>query len=182
MLTGTLEEFALADVFRLVSLAKKTGTLHVRREAGFGAVTFQRGEVVMATSSLVRELIGQKLVRAGVVTEGQLRRALDAHASTGERVGRILVASGAVDPQTLEDAVRGQTEDAVFDLLRWELGDFEWETRAAVDAEIPTAVSVENLIMEASRRLDELDIIRRKIPSEDAVVAKAVRTPEGAAG
>jgi hypothetical protein len=41
-------------------------------------------------------------------------------------------------------------------------------------------VSVENLIVEASRRLDELDVIRRRIPSPDVVLAVAPTPPEGA--
>lgn len=180
MLTGTLDDFALTDVFRLISLARKTGRLDVARRAGTGKVFFHRGEVTCAESSLVREPLGQKLVRAGALTEGQLRRALDERAASGERIGRILVAAGTVNARELEDAVRGQTEDAVFDLLRWERGEFMWEPGHEVETEVPVAVSVENLIMEASRRLDELDIITRKIPSAESVVAMAVTPPEGA--
>ncbi|MFN2488495.1 MAG: DUF4388 domain-containing protein [Actinomycetota bacterium] len=181
MLSGTLDEFALADVFRLISLARKTGRLDVERRAGAGKVFFDKGEVYYAESSLVREPLGQKLVRSGALTEGQLRRALDEHVGSGERVGKILVASRAVTEKDLEDAVRGQTEDAVFDLLRWERGEFRWEPGDEIETEVPVAVSVENLIMEASRRLDELEIIRRRIPSADAVMAMAIKPPEGAA-
>jgi hypothetical protein len=128
----------------------------------------------------VREPLGQKLIRAGALTEGQLRRSLDQHATTGLRLGRVLVSAGWVSDKDLEDAVRGQTEDAVFDLLRWEVGEFRWDSGERVDAEVTVAVSVENLIMEASRRLDEMDIINRKIPSVDAVLAMAAKPPEGA--
>jgi Domain of unknown function (DUF4388) len=85
-----------------------------------------------------------------------------------------------VSPKELEDSVRTQTEDAVFDLLRWERGQFLWEQGDGIDVEIPIAVSVENLIMEASRRLDELDVMRRKIPSAETLVTMAAKPPEGA--
>jgi hypothetical protein len=180
VLKGALDDFALTDIFRLISLAKKTGRLEVFRQAGRGAVFFNEGDVYYAESSLVREPLGQKLIRAGALTEGQLRRALDQHAATGHRLGRVLLSSGWVSDKDLEDAVRGQTEDAVFDLLRWEVGEFRWDTGEFVDVEVRVAVSVENLIMEASRRLDEMDIITRKIPSIDAVMAMAAKPPEGA--
>ena len=180
MLKGALDDFALTDIFRLISLAKKTGRLEVLRQAGHGAVFFGDGDVLFAESSLVREPLGQKLIRAGALTEGQLRRALDEHASTGLRLGQVLLSGGWVSETDLEDAVRGQTEDAVFDLLRWEVGEFTWASGERVEAEVPVAVSVENLIMEASRRLDEMDIITRKIPSADAVMAMAAKPPEGA--
>jgi hypothetical protein len=181
MLTGTLDEFALADVFRLVSWAKKTGELAIDRSAGHGKIFFRDGDVYYAESSISREPLGQKLIRSGVLTEGQLMKALDANAQSGARVGQILVDNGWVTEQQLQSALRQQIEDAVFDLLRWELGDFRFEAGVEADIEVQISVSVENLIIEASRRLDELEVIQRKIPSETAVVKMSNKPPEGAA-
>ncbi|MGH2746589.1 MAG: DUF4388 domain-containing protein [Actinomycetota bacterium] len=180
MLKGTLDDFTLPDIFRLLSFAKKTGRLDVARSAGHGKVFFREGEVSFAESSLSKDPLGQRLIRAGSLTESQLRKALDQHASSGERVGEILVSSGVVTADQIESAIRGQIEDAVFDLLRWELGDFEWEPEATFEIEVPLSVSVENLIMEASRRLDELEVIKRKIPSAEVVLRMAPKPPEGA--
>ena len=180
MLKGTLDDFTLPDMFRLMSFAKKTGRLDVERRAGHGSVFFREGEVYYAESSLTKIPLGQKLLRAGVITESQLNKALDANAESGERVGEILLQTGVVDGEQLEAALRAQIEDAVFDLLRWDLGEFSWEPDAAVDPEVGIMVSVENLIMEASRRLDELEVITRKIPSGRTVLRMADKPPEGA--
>jgi uncharacterized protein DUF4388 len=180
MLKGTLDDFTLPDIFRLLSMAKRTGALDVARSAGTGRIFFRDGDVYFAESSLTREPLGQKLIRARAVTEGQLMKALDAHAAGGGRVGEILVAAGALTLDQLEVAVKEQIEDSVFDLLRWELGDFQWEPGDEVEVEVPIIVSVENLIMEASRRLDELEVIKRKIPSVDSVLRMAPKPPEGA--
>jgi hypothetical protein len=180
MLKGTLDDFTLPDMFRLMSFAKKTGRLDVERRAGHGSVFFREGEVYYAESSLTKIPLGQKLLRAGVITESQLNKALDANAESGERVGEILMQTGVVDGEQLETALRAQIEDAVFDLLRWDLGEFSWEPNAAVDPEVGIMVSVENLIMEASRRLDELEVITRKIPSSRTVLKMADKPPEGA--
>ena len=180
MLKGTLDDFTLPDVFRLMSFAKKTGRLDVVRSAGQGKVFFRDGEVYYAESSLSKERLGQKLVRARAITEGQLMKALDEQASSGERLGAVLLQAGAVTEEQLLAAVRQQIEDSVFDLLRWELGEFAWEPGEEFQTEVQIAVSVENLIMEASRRLDEFEVIRRKIPSGDAVLGMAATPPEGA--
>jgi predicted transcriptional regulator len=180
MLRGTLDDFTLPDVFRLLSGASKSGCLRVVRSAGDGTVYFERGEVYFAESSMSHEPLGQKLIRARAITESQLLKALDQHASNGKRVGEILMDSGLLDREQLETAVRQQIEDAAFDLLRWELGEFEWEPDATLEVEIAIAVSVENLIMEASRRLDELDVMKRKIPSASTVLAMAPTPPDGA--
>jgi Domain of unknown function (DUF4388) len=180
MLKGTLDDFTLPDVFRLMSFAKKTGCVDVNRSAGQGKVWFREGEVYYAESSLSKEPLGQKLVRSRALTEGQLMKALDEQAASKERLGTVLLKSGLVTEDQLESAVRQQIEDAVFDLLRWELGEFQWEPAAERDSEVQIGVSVENLIMEASRRLDEYEVIRRKIPSGLSVLGMAATPPEGA--
>lgn len=180
MLKGTLDDFTLPDVFRLMSFAKKTGRVDVTRSAGQGKVFFRDGEVYYAQSSLSKEPLGQKLVRARAITEGQLMKALDEQASSGDRLGTVLLKSGVVTEEQLLAAVRQQIEDSVFDLLRWELGEFAWEPGEEFDTEVHIAVSVENLIMEASRRLDEFEVIQRKIPSGEAVLGMAATPPEGA--
>ena len=180
MLKGTLDDFTLPDVFRLMSFAKKTGCVDVVRSAGAGKVYFRAGEVYYAESSLSKEPLGQKLVRSRAITESQLMKALDQQASSKERLGAVLVNSGIVTVDQLESAVRQQIEDAVFDLLRWELGEFEWAPGAEHQTEVQIGVSVENLIMEASRRLDEYEVIRRKIPSGQSILGMAATPPEGA--
>ncbi|MGH2818774.1 MAG: DUF4388 domain-containing protein [Actinomycetota bacterium] len=180
MLKGTLDDFTLPDIFRLMSLARKTGALEVQRSAGNGKVYFRDGEVYFAESSLTRTPLGQKLVRSGVITETQLMKALDLHKEKGLRLGDVLVAEDIVSREELLEAVRSQIEDAAFDLLRWDLGEFAWESGEGIEPEVPIMVSVENLIMEASRRLDELEIILRKIPSEHAILGMAAAPPVGA--
>jgi hypothetical protein len=180
MLKGTLDDFTLPDVFRLMSFAKKTGRVDVVRSAGQGKVWFREGEVYYAESSLSKEPLGQKLVRSRALTEGQLMKALDEQASSKQRLGTVLLESGVVTEDQLEGAVRQQIEDAIFDLLRWELGEFAWEPGGEFETEVHIGVSVENLIMEASRRLDEYEVIKRKIPSGLSVLGMAATPPEGA--
>lgn len=181
MLKGTLDDFSLADIFRLMSIARRTGKLEVVRSAGLGKVFVREGEVYYAESSLVREPLGQKLIRSGALTEGALMKALDENAASGKRVGEVLVDSGAISYEQLQRALQQQIEDAVFDLLRWDLGEFTWEPGVIAEVEVNIAVSVENLIIEASRRLDELEVIGRKIPSIESVLKMAQTPPEGAA-
>jgi len=180
VLKGTLDDFSLPEIFRLTSHVKKTGCLEVERRNGSGRVYFREGEVYYAESTKSKEQLGRKLMRSGRVTEEQLRRAVDENEATGRRVGEILVEHGAVELEQIEWAVRSQIEDAVFDLLRWDLGAFVWEPDVETEVEVPLAVSVDNLIIEASRRLDEISQIRRQIESPEVVLAMAPRPPDGA--
>ena len=180
MLKGTLDDFSLPEIFRLTSHVKKTGRLEVERRNGSGRVYFRDGDVYYAESTKSKEQLGRKLMRSGRVTEEQLRSAVDENEATGRRVGEILVERGAAELEQIEWAVRSQIEDAVFDLLRWDLGAFVWEPDVEIEVEVPLTVTVDNLIIEASRRLDEISQIRRQIDSPEVVLAMAPRPPEGA--
>jgi Domain of unknown function (DUF4388) len=180
VLKGTLDDFTLSDIFRLTALAKKTGRLEVERRTGSGRVYFRDGDVYHAESTKSQELLGSKLTRSGRLTERQLNRAVAEQEQTGRRLGEILIEQGVVEQEQIEWAVRSQIEDGVFDLLRWELGAFVWEPDVETEVEVPLTVSVENLIIEASRRLDEISQIRKKISSADVVLAMSPRPPDGA--
>lgn len=181
MLKGSLEHFALADIFRLLSWAKKTGKIEVARSVGQGKVFFRDGEVYYAESSLSREPLGQKLIRSGMLTEANLRRALEQNTRSGEMIGQILLSNGWVTEHQLQTALKQQIEDSVFDMLSSKEGTFAFSPGVVADIDVEISVSVENLIMEASRRLDEMELIRRKIPSLDTVLRMSSKPPEGAA-
>lgn len=54
-------------------------------------------------TSKTGQLLGQRLVMAGLVSEEQLASALLRQAASGERLGRILVRDGLVSPRILSD-------------------------------------------------------------------------------
>lgn len=179
VLDGTLEVFALPDVFRLLAHNKVTGGLHVARESGDGVIYFRDGEVYFAFSSLTREFLGQRLVNAKLITQGQLLRILDEQKRSPEkRVGDLLVEKGYVSTELLDTFIKEQIQDAIFNLLQWDRGNFAFEVNESSPQEVGLSVSVENLIMENSRRLEEWEVIQRKIPSLDVIVRMSPTPPE----
>jgi hypothetical protein len=180
MLKGTLDDFAVTDVFRLLSASHRTGRLDLERPAGSGKVLFSDGKVVHAETSLSTTLLGQKLIAAGALTEAQVRKALDEQAGTGQRLGEIVVGAGLVEHPELAAALRDQVQDAVFELLQWETGNFAWEPAASVDDDIGIPFEVEDLIAEVVKRLDEMEKLQERIPSTGSIPVMASKPPEGA--
>lgn len=178
MLEGTLDTFSLPDIFQLLAFTSKTGCLNLSRDANEGRVWFREGQVHYAVASTGRLALGKRLVGAGVVTAEQLKEALQEQQGQGTRLGRILVEKGHLEDPALETFLREQIQDAVFDLMRWSEGTFRFEGEVESDEPVGLTVTVENLIMEGSRRLDEWDAVRNKIPGRRAVVAMAP-APEG---
>lgn len=170
-LEGNLKDFSLEDMFRLLASGTKTGTLHLERPDAQGSVCFKKGRVFFASSNWNRESIGRRLVKSGVISEKQLRQALGLQKiqkkeKANRRLGQILVDEGYLEAKVLENFIQDQINDTLFDLFRWEEGELRFEPdELCEDEDIGISVSVENIIMEASRRLELWSRIRQKIPS-----------------
>ncbi|MFA5843249.1 MAG: DUF4388 domain-containing protein [Coriobacteriia bacterium] len=173
-LEGNLKDFSLADMFRLLASGRKVGTLHLERPDAEGKVCFKKGRVFFATSNFNRESLGRRLVKVGVISEKQLRQALGLQKiqkkeKAGRRLGQILVDEGYLESRVLETFIQEQINDTLFDLFRWEEGDLRFEPEEdCEDEDIGVSVSVENIIMESSRRLELWNRIRQKIPTLDS--------------
>jgi len=165
-LVGRLEDLALPDIFQIISLSKKTGTLIVRSRKGTGMVVFKNGQVIQAASDSIRDSLGNMLVSQGMLDEAALSRALALQQRETETpLGMILVEMGAVSAQTLETVVRKQIEEIVYDLLSWEEGFFNFELgeiapkdKIEIDTQaflLKSGISAEYLLMEGTRILDE---------------------------
>ena len=183
-LRGNLKDFSLPDVFQLVTFSRKTGVLRIKRGDGAeGSVWFRDGDVFFAQSNWNHEPLGHGLVRGQRITPQALNRALEIRAKEpegGRRLGAILVDEGYITERVLESFVQEQIQDSIFDLMRWDEGEFDFEQMPeAVEEDIGLSVSIENIIMEGSRRLEEWNRIRKKIPSTDVVFKMATAPGEG---
>ena len=162
LLQGSLQEFSLPNVLNLVKMSAKTGVLSLRRKGEHGLLYFRDGHVCYATLEPQVVPLGQRLVRAGRITPEQLAEALaeQREAAEGIRIGGILVAKGFLQRGTLVEAVADQIEEAAFSLLTWTEGEFEFVAGGpAADEEIIVELSVDGVIMDGVRRLDEWDLI-----------------------
>lgn len=171
-LKGSLRDFSLPDLFQLIHFGKKNGTLNITNGDAKGYVCFRNGNVFFATHNWKRSPLGERLIGAGMVTEGQIDEALDLQKTTrkGQRLGNILVELGYLSRESLEVFVEEQIRDAVFHLLRWTEGNFDFDpSQIFPEEDIGLSMSTEDLIMEGSRRLDEWYQIEKKVPSLDAV-------------
>jgi len=175
-LQGSLDDFALSDVFQLLSRGK-TGALHLRGPGknGRGGVYFQKGDVYYAYSKGADNL-GNALVKAGIITANDWRAA-SAQAGSKKGIGEILISKGA-DRSRLEDFLRERIEEAVFDLFRWEQGRFDFRNGESHSIGALVLIQVEPLIEEAQRRLEEWEVIKESIPSVEVGLRLVRELPE----
>jgi len=166
---GPLRELALTDVFQLLDLSRKTGTLTIAPEGRLrnpALVRFDRGAVVGAELGQAYERLGHLLLRAGKVTEAQVEAARRAQRyAQGKPLGTILVEQGVVTEDDVRRQLRFQIQEIVFELVQWKEGYFRFEEGpVGQNGMISVRVSTESLLMEAARRIDEWSTLETKVP------------------
>ena len=171
---GPLQDIGIHDVFQLLDLARKSGRLSVRSPArdNEGRVYFDKGAVVHATMRDNPHTLGALLRKAGKVTDRELQAASAAQREGDPRLlGEILVAHGAVTRRDVDRYMRLQIENVVFDLFSWNEGTFSFADGSddAVKMDAAVRVSIESLLMEGARRIDEWSRMNDRIPGAHVV-------------
>ncbi len=91
---------------------------------------------------------------------------------TGKPIGQQLVKMNYVNDGEVKEALVRQTQERVFELLRWPSGKFTFTAtrelpQLALDAAL--ALDVDGILMEGFRRVDEWHLIERAIDNFDVV-------------
>ena len=172
-LEGTIKDFGLPDIFQLIGLQRKTGTLTLQNDKEEVTVTFESGMVVMADSSAKRleDRLGHVLVKQGKLSAQRLEEALQTQKATLQRLGHILVTSNAITSKDLREALQIQVSQIVFKVFRWRDGQYLFDPSDSVDYDRDnfSPMSADFILMEGIRMVDEWPIIEKKIPSMDIV-------------
>lgn len=180
-LRGTLGDFGIADIFQLVGHQTKTGVLLLKNRELEVRIFFVEGNVVKAEQSSrdKRDLLGNIMLRAGVLNEPQLEEALTTQQRTLRRLGDILVENGFVDRKTLREFTRLQTTETIYRLFQWKVGTYEFSQQDVdYDEESYEPIRAETILMEGFRMVDEWPAVRRVIPNDQATFTVLKALPE----
>jgi tetratricopeptide (TPR) repeat protein len=183
---GPLRELALTDVFQLLDLSRKTGTLTVTpegRRQRAAIVRFERGAVVGAELGEAHERLGHLLLRAGKVTEAQIEAVGRLQkAQPGRPLGSLLVEQGIVSAADVQRQLRFQLQEIVYDLIQWKDGYFRFEEGSvSSNGAVGVRVTTESLLMEAARRVDEWSTLETKVPHMGVIPVLVGDSPDGPA-
>ena len=128
-LTGDLATMDLLDLFGWLAQRRKNGTLHVRSKSVHKQLVLREGALQACNSNDPRETLGQFLVRDRLITEEDLFKALLRQEQERRRLGAILVAEGVLTPEQVKRALRANGTEAVYELLLWTEGRFDFQDR-----------------------------------------------------
>ncbi len=176
VLSGDLRVIPLPDVLLLLNTNHKTGTLRCLAAGATKTVEWEKGNIVFARSTLPGDRLGAFLLAQKTITAAQLQEASPL-VNRQDRLGKVLIKIGALTPSDLWSAVQTQVTEIVYSLFHWKEGLFEFREAPPSNERIALDISVMNLIMEGTRRLDEWSRVRQKIRN-DRVILAPVRTAD----
>ena len=165
-LAGRLEDLALADIFQILSIGKKTGTFLVKGTKGTALIVFKNGLVVRAETDDIEGTLADFMLKAGMIKETVFQMAVEVKKKLPtQSLADLLLDLGAVSREALEQATRKRIEHVIYRLLLWEDGDFQFELDDLdigektelqdLGWEISKGLSPEYLLMEGARVQDE---------------------------
>jgi hypothetical protein len=163
---------AICDIVSLIGQAAWRGELIVMSEGAQRSVFFDNGQVISAYSNVEGERLGEVLYRYGALTREQVDLTA-ASVNANVRFGEAAVKLGYLTRERLFQLISSQTEEVVYAVLLesdgmfYFLDNFE-EGRLTAHLNL----SVNSLLMEGVRRMDETRYFRERIPSELHVPAK----------
>jgi hypothetical protein len=176
-LQGTLKDFSITEIIQLIGQQLKTGILRIRRGKDLVELHFVDGMIVHVYSNYrgKKDLIGEILVKAQLITEEQLERVLRIQKETLKYLGEILVELQLLTKDHVLKVISTQIYETIYDLFWWEDGTFNFDLKLVESyKKIPFALSTEQVLLNILRMVDEWSEIEKKVYSPNLVFRKVL--------
>lgn len=174
---GSLARVEVPDVFTFVNMGRRTGVLAMTRRQEEIHIYFQQGEPIFAGSNREDLRLSSMLVRAGKLAAQDVERVVAEHHSPGDRIGQAFIRAGVIQPEELIAFLRVQVSEVIFETFDWHEGRFAFCEGVTPPSDAVTLeLSLQNLVMEGVRRIDERGRVSELFPDLDMVVELVANT------
>lgn len=180
--SGLLSSMNLPELLQWVKFGQKTGTFVFERRGTTKKIVVEKGLVVSASSSDPREYLGQILLCFGLITEEKLAEAFSLQKGSGKLLGKILLESMGLKEAQIVAALRMKIEETIYDIFLWDEGRFlfqEQQSNYAEHERLSTALTIDQVMFEGARRLDEWKEFKKQYPTDDVVFAPKAKVGLG---
>jgi hypothetical protein len=181
VLKGDVEILGLGNLLQILAMNRREGILSLFQKDDKKAIHFSPKGMRLLSSTMKRiNKLGKILLRRKRISKDDLDALIKEQKLLGWKLGQIAVESGLVQKKDVEEALREQIEEEIFDMFMWREAAFEFaEGRVPKQQEennplagVTFDANMTSLILEAARRADELFMIRKILSDDDMSLTK----------
>lgn len=171
-----LSAVSAVEIFGLLAQARLSLRVVAVRDGIERVLLFNHGEVASIASNDAKDRIGNFLVRMGLVDRNRLEELLRNAPPSHRRAGQLLVKNGLMSSHELWQAIQRQVTELFCDVSVWNSGHLVVYTLPqGFTFPVTPTMGTQGLLMEAVRRVDEMSVIRSKIPSNQTRICRTAK-------
>lgn len=175
VVAGYVRHLAIDQILQLPTAVDGVARCRLELDRAAIDVFYDGPHVVFARQDNLPEgfMLGRLLVAHGLVREGDVEAVLDPRRGLSGWLGQRLIREGLVSADNVREVLRRQTEELVYEVVRWRDGRFSVFSGEPLPAEAARArlrIPVQHLLLEGMRRLDEWKRIEDQVGDMAAVL------------
>jgi hypothetical protein len=169
-ISGTIDPKAFP--FLLMDLHRQgaTGSLKVDGPAYQKALYFRGGRILFGSSNDPKDQLGSILIESGRISPEQLED-VNTKVGPGSPLAKVLAESGFVSQRELSEAARAKVERILSDVLSYDSGSFEFEDGVLPKGAVDLKLSTDKLVLAAIRRVGDRAFVLRHLEGLDSVIS-----------
>ncbi|GIW04309.1 MAG: hypothetical protein KatS3mg059_0929 [Thermomicrobiales bacterium] len=179
-LMGETIDVNVADLLSVLARKRHTGRLAITADGDTVSLSLDHGQLISVSSSNHELRLGQTLIRMGLLTPAQLDAAMHEQEQSGhaQPLGQIALDRGWITPRELARAAEEQCIEALARIIVARHGTFIFSR----EADPPAAgglvtLNTDGIVLEATRRADEMMTLRSLLPPPGARLSLAQPVP-----
>lgn len=166
---GNLHDFTLTHLLNLINIAQKTGTLMVEGSNEAIEVFFTDGKLSYAQGGQEDNSLVGILYKYHLLSTNQYKGIkANVNGMSDKELGLLLINANYFSQQDILSSLQNHFVDVLKKLYTWMEGFFQFESDVSPpEDKITVRVNLENIILEGSRQIQELEHLEEEIPSLD---------------
>jgi CheY-like chemotaxis protein len=173
ILSGDLSCISIAEVLQMLELQRQTGALSIAAPTAEITLYVRDGMLDLAQARGLPSSfrLGRYLVQMGAIGSAELSQFLEHRGTSKRLIGDALVQMALVTEAEVQEALKLQTSELVYEVVGWKQGRFTFAGEATCpEATLaPLGLHPGGIVMEGFRRVDEWRLIEGSFDFDDTL-------------
>ena len=181
-LQGKIDDFGIADIFQLIGQQQRSGLLTMHSGNKTAEILFVNGMISRANPLYLspgKDPFGHCMIKAKLITEQNLQRALKNQDESLESLESVLLELRLLRQDQLQTVHDTLVLETLYDVLQWKKGEYDFTVKdVSHDERFGTLMSIEHILLDLLRMIDEEPDLTRRIPHYDVILQREITDEE----